>query len=278
MKTKQELYKSFMKANKQRREKMANNAGFNSASEFKAHLLRGIEEDKNAPKKKSKPKAKKKKPVIDTIHNVYILDRSGSMGSTQYSESRISVALNGINNEIEEAKKDNDFENLQTIVHFDTEIVTAMSRVFVNSIKKPFRVSGRGLTALNEAVGETLEKLIPKAQSNEKTIVKVFTDGGENASHGKYAEASSVAEIIKKAEDAGFTVTFVGTQQEVSYAIRNFKVRKSNTMTHQNTKESIEYSFQQTRSATASYKSKVMKGEAVLDGFYKQTGTLEDEE
>lgn len=44
-KTKKDLLASFMKRNKEAREKMAINAGFDNASKFKAHLLRGIKRE-----------------------------------------------------------------------------------------------------------------------------------------------------------------------------------------------------------------------------------------
>lgn len=55
-KTKQEILASFMRRNKEAREKMASNAGFDSATKFKAHLLRAI-----------KREDKKEKEAIDEI-------------------------------------------------------------------------------------------------------------------------------------------------------------------------------------------------------------------
>jgi len=53
-KTKKDLLVSFMRRNKEAREKMAINAGFDNAAKFKAHLLRGIKKEEGEVTKEEK--------------------------------------------------------------------------------------------------------------------------------------------------------------------------------------------------------------------------------
>ena len=271
VKTKEELLKSYMRRNKVARERMAQLAGFNTGDEFKAHLKLGIEKDKG--KTDSKSQSKKGNDIIDTIHNVYIIDRSGSMGSNQ-PHRKLGKVIIGVNSEMSELRKDVEFKYLQTIVQFDDNIKTVVNKKPIDKVDDYMTQAG-GVTALNQAVGETLKNLIDKVKPNEKTIVKIFTDGGENASKGLYSDSKKVKEIINIAEEHGITVAFVGAQNEVNYAIRRFGIKSSNTLVHENTAESVKMSFKTSTNATVAYSNKVSKGEAVLDGFYKETGKLD---
>jgi hypothetical protein len=272
MKTKQEKLKAFIRSNKKARERKAIIEGFKTADEFRAYLEGNGKEKKKTTKRKA---TKKKGGSISNdvvIHNVHILDRSGSMGSSKYG--KLSVAIAGINEEITELRKADDAVYYQTIVEFDNRIKTVHNKVPIKSLQN-FSTTSGGMTALNQAIGETLEKLISNHVVGEKTIVKVFTDGGENMSRGKYASAHVIKELIRDAMRYDITVAFVGTAREVLYATNNLGVSASNTLTHDNTIDTIRASFQTTNVSTKSYVSKAKKGEATLDGFYKEVGTLD---
>jgi len=87
IKTKSELLKAYMKANKDRREIIANRAGFNSGDEYKSHLKAQIEKETT-----------ENIEVVSenvVVHNVHILDASYSMEG-----SRMRSALQSIKSEI----------------------------------------------------------------------------------------------------------------------------------------------------------------------------------
>lgn len=256
IKTKSQLLATFKKANKERREAMAKKAGYKSADVYKLFL----EGNASVVGNVTKP----------TIHIVHVLDRSGSMGS--YGNSKLAVAIQGINSEIAELKKDDSINYTFTYVAFDTTIKIPYYKRPLAVISRIQETSGNA-TALNQAVGETLEKLLKdvKADPDSKVLVKIFTDGGENASSGKYRTSDSVKSIIKEVEDKGFTVTFVGVKEDVAIVINNYGVKASNSLVHDNTSKGVEASFSASTSATKSYASKVLNNEDVSEGFYKST-------
>ena len=89
MKTKKDLLASFMRRNKEAREKMALNAGFDSASSFKAHLLRGMKRDESKVEEVideiEKPSTTKELSSEETpqhkLDMVIAFDTTGSMAS-----------------------------------------------------------------------------------------------------------------------------------------------------------------------------------------------------
>lgn len=263
LKTRDELLKDLSKANKTRKEILANRAGFSSVEEYRKHL-QGSNLLVTEGEKLSKPK----------IHIVNILDVSSSMLGGKFEK-----AFEGIMNEIEEFKTDKTVDYTATFVSFSygDNIKSHYFNTPISEVKTP-TLQASGMTALNRAVGETLEKLLGTVNKDVKTVVSIFTDGEENASQGsRYASKEAVAEIIKKAEKHGITVTFIGTEFDTQNVIRDFGIKASNTLVHDNTAKSVEMSFMSKLSATRSYSTKVAAGvsqDELLVGFYKQSGKL----
>lgn len=276
----QKEYNSFVKRNKVARERYAQKKGYSSAEAYLAFLkgalaaFKGVEpKGKKTSTKKGNVKAKKKKqPVKDiVIHNAHLLDASGSM-----SGSKLDNALKGINGEVSELKLDKSTTYIHSFISFSgrNDIRKHENRTPIKLVPK-IKINSRGMTALYQAIVETLNGIIAGAKPNEKTILKIFTDGGENNSDKSIYSADVVSETIKRAEAAGVTVTFVGTKTDVDGLLSKISsLRASNTLTHTNTAESVATSFKISGSATKTYVNKAKAGEAVLDGFYKQEGTL----
>lgn len=266
LKTKDELLKDLSKANHARKEVLANRAGFNSVEEYKKHLEKiTIDAVNDASSEAVKPK----------IHIVNILDVSSSMSGGKFEQ-----AFKGIKNEIKEFQTDANTDYTATLVSFSyaSNIKKHYFNTPIAEVKTPI-LNAEGMTALNMAVGETLEELLKLDNTNVKTIVSIFTDGGENTSQGsKYASKDSVAEIIKEAEKAGMTVTFIGTDFDVKNVIKDFGINLTNTLVHNNTAKGVMDSFLSKLASTRIYSSKVSAGvsqDELLVGFYqKSTGKL----
>lgn len=269
IKTPIEVLKSFIKRNKQNRETFAINAGFSNADYLEKHLRASAEKYKldnldSNKKKNSTASNIKNKDVI--IHNVHIIDASGSMESS----NKLKNALKGINEEVLEMKKDIDTKYLQTIVSFSNrnDIQTHQFKTPINLVPK-LGFNTRGVTALYEAIHKTLSKIKKEIKSGEKTIVKIFTDGGENGSSYMYSNGASCKTLIEKLTKKDVTVTFVGTKTDVKSVTNILKLDETNVLTHNNTSKGVSRSFELSNVATKNYVTKVKKGEEVLTGFYK---------
>lgn len=217
-----------------------------------------------------------------TIHNVHILDASGSMTGGKYIN-----ALAGINQEIEDMRKDGEGVT-QTIIEFDsghTGKADIKTHYFMTPAVNCYRVTGKGAdggTPLYQTVGETIEKILTHMKSGDKVLLKVFTDGEENSSQGKYRNIGSsynpkseeLTKLIKMVEDNhNFTVTFIGTERDVQHMVHNIGLMASNTMSHMNTPESINTSYSMSRGATVAYRKAMYAGasqDELKGNFFKR--------
>lgn len=269
LKTNEEILATLKKANREYRQRLAERAGFLTVDMYIAHLKQS---PNTLPKKGGKAKvvASTAKPVI---HNVYILDASGSMSGGKFTN-----ALLGINKEVELLKKGDEVEYTQSIIDFsdNNDIRTVFFKVPIKNMTS-YHSGTRGSTALYQAMGQTIERLLSENKNGEKVLVKVFTDGGENDSKGlynSYTGAAPLTNLIKRAEDAGFTITFVGTAQDVRAMQKNLSIHESNTLVHDNTERGVAQTFCLSTEATVLYSQSVVKGEDVKRGFYKKLGKL----
>lgn len=211
------------------------------------------------------------------ILNVFIVDASGSMGGKRPG-TRYSTALEGLNELLINIKRDTDSENHTMIVEFEEHNIKTTLPLTKTPPDTYAGMGCGGSTPLQQAVGETIEKVVAiRAKDfdvNDKILINVFTDGGENYSKGKYAGFSGAAllgEYIKSLETQGVTVTFMGTQQEVNYAINTLKLKASNTLAHDNTARGIRMSFDKTVKARGFYSKSVALGQDVTEAFYTKT-------
>lgn len=208
--------------------------------------------------------------IIDkpTIHIVHILDGSGSM-SSYMGKSKFDSARDGMLEEINMLKKDKTVNYLYSIIEFDdtTRIKEICYKEKIENIefsKLPW-FTPSGCTALYDAVGFTLSK-IKSDSTNKKVLVKIFTDGGENASE-KHS-SKSVRELIEYCKNMGYVITFIGTGSDVRRIQDNLKIDSSNTLTHDNTSRGVKSAFQTINAATINYSKCVVDGVDSTIGFF----------
>lgn len=219
------------------------------------------------------PKTGKPKPVttrgkakiaIPVIHIVDILDASGSMQG-----AKIKAGVEGINFGVEKLKEDTeDVAYTYTLVDFADDIIF---RHIVESLEhvKNYNCGTRGSTALFDTIGKTIEKIQDSKsyRSGDKVLVNIYTDGQENAS--RKFKASQIDELIKDLSTQGWTFTFIGTKQDVAYVKSAISIKDSNTHVYDGTGAGLQSSFMATASARSVYSKKVLSGEDVSEGFYK---------
>jgi uncharacterized protein YegL len=139
----------------------------------------------------------------------FVLDRSGSMSGVE------SDTIGGFNSLIEKQRLESG-ECMVTTVLFDDHYDLLHDRINLKGIapitSKEYFV--RGSTALLDAIGRTLDKLI-NAQKHtsederaEKVVVVIITDGFENASR-EYAY-NRVREMIEQLQAQGWEFLFLG--------------------------------------------------------------------
>lgn len=264
-KSNKELLTEFKKYNKVAREARAKKLGFKDAANYIAHLCQVIQyqlkEEPVAPKKEKKATIAKEAPV-KVIHIVDVLDSSGSMAGSKHK-----AAMKGINSGIDELKSNTlPVKYYYTLCDFSQDVLFPF--VEENPERVPIvRTETRGTTALFDAIGESITKVDRFLREDDKVLVNVYTDGMENASR-KY-NATSISALIKEYAKKGFTVTFIGTAEDVKFVNKQINIDASNSLVYDGTGKGLEATLDATRSARTMYASNVVAGNDVSKGFYK---------
>lgn len=251
-KIKEKLLEEFKKSNASRKEKLAAKYGFVSADDY-LHYLNGYIVEKVEEETKELP--------IPTIHNVIILDGSGSMGGSKFKNS-----VAGIKKELQYMLDDKTINWTSTIYKFSDTKSNTSNPHFLNSVFTKDVDLGRanGGTPLYKTIIEMVEQLLPKV-GKDKVLIKIYTDGQDTDGGRYFGECKS---IIKGLDKSQFTVTFVGTKYDVANIIETLELDESNTLVIENSGKGFEEAFTRSMTATAIYATKVVRGEDVSTGFY----------
>ena len=200
---------------------------------------------------------------VPNIHNVTILDGSGSMAGAKYNN-----ACKGIQLDFDTCKREN-FKSF-TFVEFNSAY-SITTHCFMSNFDVTLKFNGAdGGTPLYQTIGQTLERLLKKVPKGDKVLVKIFTDGDHNEYYGKYASEKELKPLITTCESQGYTITFIGTAIDTARIIRNLGLDESNTLVHNNTGEGVKKSFQTQAVATTQYRKSLDEGEDVSRGFYSK--------
>lgn len=200
------------------------------------------------------------------VHNVTILDGSGSMSGPKYDNACAGIKLDF------ETCKNEGFKSFTFVEFNDDSPVEITTHCFMESfdnVKLKFNGADSG-TPLYYTVGQTLERLLKEVPKTDKVLVKIFTDGKNTKHDGKYCTPEELSPLIATCESRGFTITFIGTKQDTFDIIRNLKIDVSNTLVHDNTGKGVKRSFQTQASATTQYRKSLEEGDDVSRGFYSK--------
>jgi len=203
------------------------------------------------------------------VHEVHLIDGSGSM-STKFKN-----AVAGINKDLSESLKAaiaTDIAGTFSIFQFGDAFsesyhgnVTLAPITRFAEYQPIFLCSGS--TYLYGSIIHTINLILSKKAPEDKVLLKILTDGQDNASPRNYREAA--AKLIKDVQaNNSFTVTFVGTKDDVHYVTHNLNVDISNTLIHDNTDMGIEKAYMKTALSSVQYRSKLSKGINVSLSFY----------
>ncbi len=182
-------------------------------------------------------KKKTKTATLET-YDMFILDRSGSMGMV------LKETINGYNkvlSEIQSVAKDKGLKSYVSLVQFDYP--NAIKAQYFNTpaenaeLLNTSNYHPRGNTALYDAIAYGIEILREAVESKGKKVsvnLHIFTDGEENAST-KYRSANVIKRMIEDVrDDLNWTVTFVGAGDftSVKAVADSFGIFASNTMNY----------------------------------------------
>jgi len=202
------------------------------------------------------------------VHNLIILDESGSMESIKNSIiqgfNEIVQTVKGIGKQFPEQ------EHLITLITFNG--IGQKILHFMDPVEKLDQIDASkyrpdASTPLYDAMGFSFSKL-KKILDNVKdynVLVTILTDGEENASR----EYSGIAikKMIDELKQNRWTFTYIGTDHDVD----NFAVSVSitNVMKFEKNPQAVHALFETEKKARGAYSQKIRNKESTIDDYYK---------
>ena len=175
---------------------------------------------------------------------VFILDRSGSMGGLE------SDTIGGFNAMLTKQKKQEGDATVTTIL-FDDHYEVLHDRIPIQGVH-PMNSSHyyvRGCTALLDAIGKTIEKIINVQKHTsedlraEKVIFVITTDGLENASK-EYTYGRLKTLIEGQKEAYGWEFIFMGANMDAVAEAKKFGIEEDRAVSYQNDGEGIVLNYE----------------------------------
>jgi hypothetical protein len=203
------------------------------------------------------------------VHNLIILDESGSMMSIKKSIisgfNELVQTVKGIEKEYPEQEH---FISLVTFNGLGQKTLHFADPVRNLEMIDDSRYKPDSLTPLYDAMGFSFAKL-SKFLENETdyhVLVTVLTDGEENDS--KEFNGQAIKKQIEELKQNSWTFTYIGTDHDVeSFAI---SISIDNTLRFSKTEEGLKAMFSMEKDARANYSRKIRENRDTSGGFYEE--------
>lgn len=203
------------------------------------------------------------------VHNLIILDESGSMNSIK------SSIINGFNELVQTVKGiEKQFpeqEHLISMVSFNSFNNKILH--FVDPISKLESINHStynpdAMTPLFDAMGFSISKLKQylEGKENYNVLVTILTDGEENAS--KEYSSSAIRNLVDELKMQNWTFTYIGTDHDVEKIAMILNIK--NTMSFNKNDIDIKKMFAKESSSRIKYSLGIRKGETDDDNFYSK--------
>ena len=192
-------------------------------------------------------------PIKTQIHNLVILDKSGSM------ESIRTQAINGYNETLGSIRAtqlkfidtQEHFVSLAAFCNCGIDMIHDMTPIKDAENLTRENYNPCCCTPLFDAIGISVKALQNKLAGNPNTavIVTIITDGQENAS--REWNAKTVNKLIEDCKEEGWTFSFIGAGADVLKVATTISI--TNTMLWENTPEGTEQMFKRENKARMKY-------------------------
>ena len=172
---------------------------------------------------------------IITVHNLLILDESGSMSSIY------NAALTGANETIQTIRAaQQQYANQNhrfTFVTFNTavemcrdgrqNIKTIIDDVPITEVRDLTRNDYRpnAATPLYDAMGRSINNLRNRVKEGDRVLVTVITDGLENAS--QEFSGRMIKDLVTDLREQGWTFVYIGANQDAVEVARDLNINNS---------------------------------------------------
>ena len=202
------------------------------------------------------------------VHNLVILDESGSMASIK------SLIINGFNELVQTVKgieeQFPDQEHLISMVSFNA--LNNKILHFIDSVNKLDAINDStynpaSMTPLFDAMGFSISKLKQylEGKENYSVLVTILTDGEENAS--KEYTGSAIKNLVDELKQQNWTFTYIGADHDVEKMAAKMNIH--NSMSFDKNDSDIKRMFIKESRSRARYSLNISEGEPSIDDFYE---------
>jgi hypothetical protein len=202
------------------------------------------------------------------VHNLIILDESGSMQSIKNSIiqgfNAIVQTVKGIGKQYPEQ------EHLITLITFNGLGQKILH--FIDPVEKLEEIDASrympgASTPLYDAMGFSFAKLrqVLENVKDYNVLVTIMTDGEENTS--KEYTGFTIKKIIEELKLNRWTFTYIGTDHDVEKFATSISI--TNIMKFEKNLKDIEVMFEKERSSRIMYSQKIRNKEETSEGYYE---------
>lgn len=209
------------------------------------------------------------RPKVNVTEVIFVLDRSGSMGSLM---TKARENLQAQLHQLAAASGPND-QYIVSIINFDTTILTTLASTNATHIGKAAHelyLSANGSTRLYDSVAEAI-RLANRSDDGEKSfLISVVTDGEENASS---MSVDNLAALVAQSTAKGrYTFAYAGPRNS-QYTATRMGIPAGNVTTWEQTYEGIRTLGVHTNSSLNTYTESRSRGVVSSTSFYAQPVT-----
>ena len=202
------------------------------------------------------------------VHNLIILDESGSMESIKPSIiqgfNEIVQTVKGIEKEFPEQEH---FISLVTFNGIGQKVLHFIDPVSKLESIDEKRYQPNASTPLYDAIGFSFAKLrqVVENLTDYNVLVTILTDGEENAS--KEYTGTAIKNLIEELKLKRWTFTYIGADHDVEKFAASISI--TNTIHFQKNEANMKAMFAQESNSRTNYSQKIREKKDTGDDFYK---------
>lgn len=204
-----------------------------------------------------------------TVHNLIILDESGSMNSIK------TATIQGFNEVVQTVKGvEKQFpeqEHFITLVTFNG--LGIKTKLFAKKVKTLKEIDGKiyqpdSMTPLYDAIGFSVNKLRAEIEAKKDctVLVTILTDGEENDS--KEFSGTDIKKLIQALKKQGWTFTYIGANHNVEKVA--FSLSITNTMKFEANAKDVKRVFDDDHESRVSYCLALREDKDVQEDYFNK--------
>lgn len=204
------------------------------------------------------------------VHNLIILDESGSMSSIKNTIvqgfNELVQTIQGIEKQFPEQEHFVSFVSFNSLGHRLLHFIDPASKLKQIDEKS---YNPDAMTPLFDAMGFSINKLKQslQGQTDYNVLVTILTDGEENDS--KEFSGNDIKKLVEELKQNRWTFTYIGTDHDVEKIAISLSI--NNTLVFEKNEAAIKNMFAKEKSARANYSRKINLKEDTSSNYFDDT-------